>query len=55
MFNIRLSVEDHQRLQELAHHYAITGTSVLRMLVKQRHDEAVLPQKMANARNAGDQ
>lgn len=54
-FSVKMSAEDHQRLKDLAEHFAINGTAVLRMLVKREHDRVVaMPQaireKLADAR-----
>jgi hypothetical protein len=45
-FNLRLPPADYDRLVALGDHLAITPTSVIRMLVKQRHDKMMV-EKMA--------
>lgn len=50
-FNLRLPLADHARLVEVAEHLALTPTSVLRMLVKRRHD-AMLAEKWQNSARA---
>jgi hypothetical protein len=46
-FNVRLSVEEAERLDAVAKHYSLTAAAVLRMLVKQEHDRLELKKQAA--------
>lgn len=41
-FTLRFTPEDRQRLKQLEHHYALNGTSVIRMLLKREADAILL-------------
>lgn len=41
--NVRLAAEDLERLERLAAHYALSASSVVRMLVKQAADALPVP------------
>lgn len=51
-FNIRLSVDDVERLDRLSAHLALSAASVIRMLIKQAADglPAPAPEKKAKKR-----
>ncbi|MFO0658888.1 MAG: hypothetical protein U0165_03505 [Polyangiaceae bacterium] len=38
MFNMRLSVEEAERLERVAKHYGLNGSGVIRMLIKREAD-----------------
>ncbi len=42
--NVRLDANDVARLEELAAHYALSASSVIRMLLKKAHDELPKPE-----------
>jgi hypothetical protein len=42
LFTMRMNDEEQARLNDLAKHYAISVAAVLRMLVKERHDQVAV-------------
>jgi hypothetical protein len=43
VFALRISDDDHGRLNELAEHYGISASSTVCLLVRDRHREVVEP------------